>query len=151
MPPPDVGHMSLATTAAAVVADAALGIWLGSMVFFSFLGAPRVFAVLDREMAGRVVNDIFPAYYVLGVALGTVAFLAALARGVLETFGFALGLLAGGAVLGVVLAAYARWVLIPKMDAAGDDAFERYHRQSVLLNAATMFAVAAALVASHLV
>jgi hypothetical protein len=36
------------------------------------------------------------------------------------------------------------------MDAAGEDAFEAYHRQSVLLNGAMMLAVAGALLVSHL-
>lgn len=36
------------------------------------------------------------------------------------------------------------------MDAAGDEAFERYHGRSVALNGVMLFAVAVALVASHL-
>ncbi|MFB6304863.1 MAG: DUF4149 domain-containing protein [Haloferacaceae archaeon] len=141
--------MAFLATLAAVVVDAALGLWLGSMVFFSFVGAPRVFAVLDEERAGRVVNDIFPRYYVFGVALGVVALVAGALIGVSRGFGLPAAVLLGGAGLGVALTAYARWVLVPAMDEAGDDAFERYHRRSVVLNGVTMLGVAAALVAAH--
>lgn len=142
--------MALATTVTSLVADAALGIWLGSMVFFSFLGAPRVFRVLDDAAAARVVNAIFPRYYVFGTALGVVAVAAGLVGGALSGFDPATWALVLAAAVGVVASAYARWVLVPKMDAAGEGAFERYHSLSVTLNGVAMLAVAAALVASHL-
>ena len=44
----------------------ALIIWIGSIIFFSFFGAPSIFKVLDRELAGRVVGDIFPKYWMIG-------------------------------------------------------------------------------------
>lgn len=141
--------MALLATIVAVVADAALGLWLGSMVFFSFVGAPRVFAVLDEDRAGRVVNDIFPRYYVFGLALGVVALVAGAVLGLRRGFALPVAVLLAGTGLGVALTAYARWVLIPLMDEAGDDAFDRYHRRSVVLNGVTMLGVAAALVASH--
>jgi len=141
--------MSLVQTALAVVVDAALGVWLGSMLFFSFVGAPTVFDVLGDD-AGRVVNAIFPKYYVFGVALGGVAALAAVAAGASAGFDSnRLGLLALAGI-GAANAAYARWVLVPKMDRAGEDAFAQYHKQSVALNGLTMLAVAGALVLSHL-
>jgi hypothetical protein len=153
--------MALVDAALATVTDAALGMWLGSMVFFSFLGAPQVFAVLDDARAGRVVNAIFPRYYVFGVALGLLALLAGAANGALggppagpapagSGFGAARVVLLVATLVGVALHGYARWVLIPKMEAAGDDAFEQYHQQSVTLNGVAMLAVALALVASHL-
>lgn len=132
-----------------LVADLALGLWLGTMVFFSFVTAPRVFAVLDAASAGRIVTDIFPRYYVIGVALGIVAFVAGLATGVVAEFDFFLGVFFGGVAIAVTAAGYARWVLIPKMDRAGDDAFQQYHRQSVLLNGVALLGVAVAFVASH--
>lgn len=142
--------MALTESLLALVADAALGAWLGAMAFFSFVAAPRIFGVLEEADAGRVVNDIFPRYYEVGVALGGAAAVAALTRGALEGFDAAAAAVAALAALAVATAAYARWVLIPKMDAAGDDAFQRYHRQSVLLNGVAMLAVAGALVATHL-
>jgi hypothetical protein len=141
--------VSLVQTALAVVVDAALGVWLGSMLFFSFLGAPTVFDVLGDD-AGQVVNAIFPKYYVFGVALGGLAALAAVAAGLSTEFDSnRLGLLALAGI-GAANAAYARWVLVPKIDRAGEDAFAQYHKQSVALNGLTMLAVGGALVLSHL-
>lgn len=142
--------MSLLATLLALATNAALGIWLGSIVFFSFVGAPTTFAVLDREHAASVVNAIFPKYYLFGIALGVVALATTAGRGVVGAFGTPLVVTLVAVGFGLVANGYARWVLIPKMEAAGEAGFEQYHRQSVLLNGATMVAVAAALVASHL-
>ncbi|WP_135826211.1 DUF4149 domain-containing protein [Halorussus ruber] len=140
--------MSLVQTALSTVTDAALGIWLGTILFFSFVGAPTTFDVLGDD-AGQVVNAIFPKYYLLGVGLGAAALLAVLVAGLVTFFDAArVGLLALVAA-GIGMNAYARWVLIPKMDRAGDDAFAQYHKQSVALNGVTMLAVGAALVLSH--
>lgn len=58
-----------------------LTVWIGSIVFFSFIGAPTLFKGLSHADAGKVVGMIFPKYYTLGivagfVALGTTLFLA---------------------------------------------------------------------------
>lgn len=140
--------MSLLAAALAFAVDVALGTWLGAMVFFSFVAAPRVFAVLD-DRAGDVVNDIFPRYYVFGIALGIVAGVAALAAGLRSGFDPATLAVLGAVGVAVLLTAYARWGLIPAMEAADEDAFERYHRRSVILNGLAMLAVVVALVAAH--
>src|SRR6056297_2075873 len=112
--------MSLIGTALATVVDAALGVWLGSIVFFSFVAAPTTFDVLGDD-AGQVVNAIFPKYYVFGGVLGAIAFPATF---VVETGGPLDGTAISVLVLaGLALNLYARNVLIPKMDRAGDDAF----------------------------
>lgn len=141
--------MSVLSAALSFVVDVSLGVWLGAMGFFSFVAAPRVFAVLD-ERAGDVVNDIFPRYYLVGVGLGLVALAAGLFSGILTGFDGALQAMLSLGVLAVGATAYARWLLIPRMDAAGEGAFERYHRQSVALNGIAMVAVGLALVATHL-
>ncbi|WP_423745055.1 DUF4149 domain-containing protein (plasmid) [Haladaptatus sp. SPP-AMP-3] len=139
--------MTLLGTGLLVVADGALGIWLGSIVFFSFVGAPTTFDVLGDD-AGQVVNAVFPKYYEFGLGLGVVAFGAAVVATAMDAFdGIVVAALA---LVGVAFTGYARWVLIPKMEAAGDDGFARYHKQSVVLNGVTMLAVAGGIVASHL-
>jgi uncharacterized membrane protein len=45
-----------------------LVLWIGGIVFFSFIASPSVFKVLPREQAGQVVGDIFPKYHLLGYA-----------------------------------------------------------------------------------
>lgn len=141
--------MALLGTVLALVVDLALGIWLGTIVFFSFVAAPRTFAVLSRDRAGDVVNDIFPRYYRPGVLLGMTAVIAA-GVGLVVWRSTMLGVVAVVTGVGVGLAAYSAWVLIPEMEAAGEDAFETYHRRSVVLNGITLLAVAVAFLASHL-
>ena len=46
----------------------ALVLWIGGIVFFSFIASPSVFKILPREQAGQVVSDIFPKYHLLGYA-----------------------------------------------------------------------------------
>ena len=47
-------------------------IWLGSIVFFSFIIAPQIFKVLPRFEAAKLQNHLFPFYYSVGIicALG---------------------------------------------------------------------------------
>lgn len=142
--------MTLLGTALLVILDASLGMWLGGMVFFSFVGAPTTFDVLGDD-AGQVVNAIFPKYYEFGSILGFTAVGVAVVawnRGVLDPtatlFIQPLILIALAATI------YAQARLLPKMEAAGDDGFARYHKQSVVLNGVAMLAVAGALVLSHI-
>ncbi len=52
---------------------AALIVWLGEVIFFSFVAAPVAFRTLPTPEAGRVVGAIFPYYYALGTVAGVVA------------------------------------------------------------------------------
>ena len=49
----------------------ALVFWVGGMFFFSFAAAPSIFKVLPRELAGDVVADIFPKYYLVSYICGS--------------------------------------------------------------------------------
>src|SRR5271163_3001561 len=53
-------------------------LWLGGMVFFTIITAPAVFAVLATADAGKVVSTIFPRYYVMGYAAGTISVILAI-------------------------------------------------------------------------
>ncbi len=57
---------------------AALGCWLGGIVFFSFFTAPAVFTVLPRPEAGQLISAIFPRYYILGYIVGTISLVLAI-------------------------------------------------------------------------
>jgi len=48
----------------------ALSLWVGGIVFFSFLTTPALFSSLPREMTGTVLAVLFPRYYYLGYASG---------------------------------------------------------------------------------
>jgi len=47
-----------------------LAVWLGMLIFFTFFAAPSIFKVLDREVAGRVIGDIFSKYWAIGYVAG---------------------------------------------------------------------------------
>ena len=48
-------------------------VWLGMLLFFTFLAAPSIFKVLPREAAGAVVGDIFPKYWAVGYVAGALS------------------------------------------------------------------------------
>lgn len=49
--------------------------WLGSIFFFSFIASRSAFKILPRELAGDLVADIFPKYYLMAYVCGAVALL----------------------------------------------------------------------------
>jgi uncharacterized membrane protein len=135
---------------------AAILVWLGIMAFFAGVVAPAAFSTLDREAAGRFVSAVFPRYYAVGAALGSLALAGLGVR-------FALGphrpwdglpLLLVAVMLATTL--YAWLVVLPAAHAAREAlrqsvpvpgavstealAFARLHRLSGLLNGAAMVA-----------
>jgi uncharacterized membrane protein len=124
----------------------ALVVWLGEVVFFSFVVAPSVFGAVPQETAGQVIGAIFPRYYALGAVAGAAALASALVlRG---------GTSATGAwsvvvvMLALMLAAtlYAGRGIQPRaqalrsrlhettVDPAVRAEFDRLHRRAVQLN-----------------
>jgi hypothetical protein len=140
---------------AALLVHAALGSWLGSIVFVSFAGAPALFNHLDEDRAGAAVNVLFPRYYAFGITMA----LATAAVWVLGPVLADASVLTSApkppllAVAGVAVAtganAHARYRLVPKMESAGDDAFAQYHKQSVALNLITLAGVVTAFTVLH--
>jgi len=119
----------------------AMVIWIGSIVFFSFIVAPILFRVLSPADAGKVVRAVFPRYYLVGIVCGLMALssfisLALWHVGWSQIMTVQLGLLG----IMVVINLYARQSLTPRINAARDagdtekDRFDRLHRQSVILN-----------------
>jgi len=45
-----------------------LVVWIGSIIFFSFVVAPTVFKTLKPEDAGMLIRRIFSQYYLVGIA-----------------------------------------------------------------------------------
>jgi hypothetical protein len=134
------------------LASALLGAGLGVQVFLSFQVAPSAFRLLDRPQAVRLMEGLFPGYYLFGIATTTVAlglllWLALAAPGAPLRWGALV-------LVTVVLAGtlYAGQILLPEAHAArlraqaapaGDLApleFSRLHRRSVAVNIA-LFAV----------
>lgn len=50
----------------------AITIWLGGMVFFSYVAAPAAFKVLERQTAGDFVGAVFPKYFFMGYVASVV-------------------------------------------------------------------------------
>ena len=137
---------------------AALGCWLGGIVFFSFFTAPAVFTVLPRPEAGQLISTIFPRYYMLGYIVGTISLVLAIYfpavraprvwwSGTTVMIAIALG-----------ITFYAGTVVLPRADAirtvnespnpdpAIKAEFDALHHRSVILNGAVLLLNLAAIV-----
>jgi Domain of unknown function (DUF4149) len=139
---------------------AILGAALGVQVFLSFLLAPTAFRVLDRPVAVRIMEGVFPGYYGFGLVTVGLAVILTLILGLRDPSPLRWGTIL---LLGVTLAGtvYAGGILLPRAHAArvraevapaGDLApleFSRLHRLAVAVNIAVFFAGAIAL-ALHL-
>ena len=125
-----------------------LVVWIGSIVFFSFFVAPVVFKSLEREKAGELVGIIFPRYYKIGYACGTLILLSFLAAGTegIDLKWCAWGTMCLTSVLaGVVVNPKAK-LLKEKIKSASEEEkseleekFKSLHSFSVKLNAVTLF------------
>jgi uncharacterized membrane protein len=126
----------------------ALAIWIGAVVFFSFVIAPAAFSALPRETAGAFLATVFPRYYALGIACGIVALTAAmLLRVSLPTRRATI--VAAVVALMLVATSLAAFVIQPRAHALREEAraapdsdakrtFDRLHRQAVWLNATVL-------------
>ncbi|HXQ23515.1 MAG TPA: DUF4149 domain-containing protein [Candidatus Acidoferrales bacterium] len=139
----------------------ALIVWVGEVVFFSFVVAPSLFGVFSKVDAGRAVGAILPTYYRLGYGCGAVllvtgAILTATATA--RTWwsvstGLAAVMLAATLYAGVVIqprAAELRPQLhAPNAPAAVQEEFDRLHHVAVQLNGAVLLAgIAVSLIAA---
>jgi len=130
----------------------ALGVWIGTIAFFSFVVAPTVFAALGASGGGPVVSAIFPTYYAVGLVCGglgvvTALLLARRARAAVRWRAAALVLAVGlGATAwaGLVVQPRAQALRLATRDAGPESAeamtFRVLHRRAVLLNALTLVA-----------
>ncbi len=124
----------------------ALIVWLGELVFFSFVVAPSLFGTFPAADAGRAVGAIFPTYYRLGYVCGAVLLCASMVM-----LGSAAsrpwwGVNAGVAAVMLAVTLYAGVVIQPRATAlrlqiheasapqAVKDEFSRLHRVAVTLN-----------------
>jgi uncharacterized protein DUF4149 len=124
----------------------ALGLWVGAIVFVSFVVAPAVFRAVPQETAGAVMGQVFPLYYGFTVGTGVVALGSALL--ILRRVRRAGAWRAIVVMLAVMLAAtaYAGGVVNPHaralrpllhqepVDPAVRTEFDALHRRAVQLN-----------------
>ena len=128
----------------------ALIVWLGEIVFFSFVVAPALFRTLPTADAGRAVGAVFPLYYRLGYVCGgalllTTLFLlgGAVSRGWWSVNAvLAAMMLAATLYAGVVVQPRASELRLQIHDTAAPptvkEEFDRLHRLAVQLNGAVL-------------
>ena len=128
-----------------------LCVWVGGMIFFSFIGAPAIFKYLTRDIAGAVVGGIFPKYWMMGyvcslLLIGTLLYIA---KDNVSAFKVQLGILAVAATLsfisGMVIGAKAHDIKAraeAEQDGAKKEAlhkeFGRMHGVSAAMNAVVL-------------
>ena len=133
---------------------ASLAVWFGSLVFFSFVGAPAIFRALPREQAGDLAGTIFPVYYLLGMICGLIALACLLILSMMRggTWSTVRIVLLVGMI---VITLYAGFVISPKarevkvqLRAATEEGprqnlqqqFDALHKESVALNSIVLLA-----------
>lgn len=117
----------------------AAGAWAAVLWFFTFGVARVLFAVFPRERAGEITTALFPAYFMVAVALGILA-TAALWFGCSrprDRWALALQLLALAALAAIPL------FVAPAIDqhAPGTPEWARWHGISMALNLFSLIAV----------
>jgi hypothetical protein len=134
----------------------AIAVLVGKVVLLSFVVAPILAKNLEREPFGKVVRQLFPAYYTLGMGTAIVGLVSVIGLGLIR--GITTGLLVGGGTWLIILAteAYCRSPLTPQSNAMRDrlkrqesngildpalqTAWNRLHQRSVYLNSLVLLA-----------
>ena len=134
----------------------AAAVLVGKVVLLSFIVAPILAKNLEREPFGKVVRQLFPAYYALGMGMAIVGLISVIGLGLI--LGMSTILLVAGGTWLIILAAeaYCRSPLTPQSNAMRDrlkeqesrgavdpalqSAWNRLHQRSVYLNSLVLFA-----------
>src|SRR6266704_1494431 len=56
-----------------------IAFWGGGIAIFTFVVTPIIFKTQGRDLAGRIVGEIFPTYFRWGLVCGSIALLCLLA------------------------------------------------------------------------
>lgn len=134
----------------------AVAILVGKVVLLSFFVAPILAKNLEPESFGKVVRQLFPAYYALGMGTAVMGVIAASMLAALR--GMSVVLLVASGIWLIVLAAesYCRSPLTPRSNAMRDRlkdqesrglidtdlqaAWNRLHQRSLYLNSLVLLA-----------
>jgi len=134
----------------------AVAVLVGKVVLLSFVVAPILARNLEREPFGKVVRQLFPAYYAWGMGTAIAGLLSVTGLGLILGMNVVL-LVAGGTWLIILAAeAYCRSPLTPQSNAMRDRlkeqesrgavdpvlqaAWNRLHQRSVYLNSLVLLA-----------
>ena len=104
---------------------------LGIMVFFSFVVAPVTFTTLNEENARKFIRKIFPFYYIVNLALSSIATIIYV---ILKSYNLNFYLI----LLVSILFAVSNYILMPLInkyrDQKKDKHFKYLHFLSVIIN-----------------
>ncbi|MBI5642698.1 MAG: DUF4149 domain-containing protein [Deltaproteobacteria bacterium] len=128
-----------------------LVVWMGMLIFFTFFVAPSIFKVLPRELAGDLVGDIFPKYWMIGYIAGILTLASLIGMSIIEKAfpAIRIAILALMTAItfysGLVLFERARAVMV-EVKASSDPVkkeelrknFKKIHIESAVLNMAVM-------------
>lgn len=134
----------------------AVAVLVGKVVFLSFIVAPILAKNLEREPFGKVVRQLFPAYYALGMATAIVGLICVTGLGLIIGMSTTLLVTAGTWLIILAAEAYCRSPLTPQSNALRDrlkeqesrgavdpalqGAWNRLHQRSVYLNSLVLLA-----------
>lgn len=134
----------------------AVAVLLGKVVLLSFVVAPILARNLEREPFGKVVRQLFPSYYALGMGTAVVGLVSVVGLGLIH--GTSTALIVAGVAWVIILSAeaYCRSPLTPQSNAMRDRlkaqesqgavdpalqaAWNRLHQRSVYLNSLVLLA-----------
>ena len=124
-------------------------VWVGAIIFFSFVTAPALFSALSSSAAGRLVGPLLTALHRMGLVCGIVMLAASFLCELRH-----LQLIRGLTALMLLATAFSFFVITPQMQKiretvggsiealpsrdAGRAAFDRLHRLSVGLEVAVL-------------
>jgi len=134
----------------------AIAVLVGKVVFLSFIVAPILAKNLEREPFGKVVRQLFPAYYALGIGTAIVGLICVTGLGLIIGMSTTLLVAAGAWLIILAAEAYCRSPLTPQSNALRDrlkeqesrgavdpalqGAWNRLHQRSVYLNSLVLLA-----------
>ena len=98
----------------------AIAVLVGKVVLLSFITAPVLARTLDPDSFSKVVRQLFPRYYALGMIAATVGWATITSIGLLHGFGL-IDLISSTLWLGILaIENYCRSPLTPKINALSD-------------------------------
>ncbi len=134
----------------------AVAVLVGKVVLLSFVVAPILAMNLEREPFGKVVRQLFPAYYALGMAVAALGLLSLTVLGMIREISLSMHVAGGLWLLILAAETYCRSPLTPRSNAMRDrlkeqeqlgtvdpalqTVWNRLHQRSISLNSLVLLA-----------
>ena len=112
-----------------------LSFYFGVGSFFSFVVAPELFRSLEREVAGSVVEKVFPLYFGIGLGAVGISLLLALSSKMSRFLLLLLG-------LNLILLGILEFYVLPQiheLKLSGSPEFMKMHLISVIMSTVSLF------------